>query len=91
MRGIIYDAERDQYIPARGALSFSHGGNMYIEVKNNSVFDSTIAKGAQLLNRAIQRGLSSDIVLIEFGENDCSLCWRMLLVILKRSIIQRPH
>ncbi len=76
MRGIIYDAERDQYISARGALSFSHGGNRYIEVKNKSVFGSTIVKGAQLLDRAIQSGLSSDIVLIKFGGNDCSIRWR---------------
>jgi len=76
MRGIIYDAKRDQHLPAPRALSFSHNFYSHIKVKNSSTFGATIIKGSNSLQRAIKQGLSSDIVLVEFGGNDCNLRWK---------------
>ncbi len=46
-----------------------------LDIHNSSMFGSTISKGIKLLQRAISRGLSCEIALIEYGGNDCDYPW----------------
>jgi len=39
------------------------------------MFGSTISKGIQLLQRSIDRGLSCEVALVEYGGNDCDYPW----------------
>jgi len=39
------------------------------------MFGSTIGKGIKLLQRSIDRGLSCEVALVEYGGNDCDYPW----------------
>lgn len=75
LKGVIYDKSSDRYSllenPPIIGLSQVYG----LEIHNSSMFGSTISKGVQLLQRAITRGLSCEIALVEFGGNDCDYPW----------------
>lgn len=46
-----------------------------LDIHNSSMFGSTISKGIKMLQRSIERGLSCEVVLIEYGGNDCDYPW----------------
>ncbi|MBI9094989.1 MAG: SGNH/GDSL hydrolase family protein [Sphaerochaeta sp.] len=75
LKGVIYDKSSNQYSilknPPINGLSQTYG----LDIHNSSMFGSTISKGIKLLQRAIDRGLSCEIVLVEFGGNDCDFPW----------------
>lgn len=47
-----------------------------LEIKNDSYFGCTVTKGAQILNRKLERGLCCDAVVMDFGGNDCDFNWK---------------
>ena len=46
-----------------------------IEIENCSKFGCTITKGAEMLEKALEKGLCCDAVLMDFGGNDCDFKW----------------
>lgn len=75
LKGVIYDKSSNQYSvlenPPINGLSQTYG----VDIHNSSMFGSTISKGIKLVQRAIDRGLSCDIALVEYGGNDCDFPW----------------
>jgi len=75
LKGVIYTKSSNQYSVLKNspivALSQTYG----LDIHNSSMFGSTIGKGIQLLQRAIKRGLSCEIALVEYGGNDCDFPW----------------
>ena len=46
-----------------------------LEIRNDSRFGCTVEKGAKLLERRLELGLSCDAVVMDFGGNDCDMKW----------------
>lgn len=75
LKGVIYNKSCNQYSvlenPPILGLSQTYG----LDIHNSSMFGSTVSKGIKLLQRAINRGLSCEIALVEYGGNDCDYPW----------------
>ncbi len=73
-KGIIYDDERLKYSPLKENFTTIIGNNIKGQVYNAGKFGNTIMRGARkMYNDVIKK--SPDIVLIEFGGNDCDYNW----------------
>ena len=46
-----------------------------LAIQNKAKFGCTVTKGLEQLKRAAERGLSCDMVLLEYGGNDCDYNW----------------
>ncbi len=76
MRGITYDETKQNYLPIRNPLCGCDTLTSTYQIQNNSIFGYTSVRGLQLLQRAIQKGLCADYVLLEYGGNDCNIRWK---------------
>jgi lysophospholipase L1-like esterase len=76
MKGILLDPVKEHYytITSHGARWIEKQFGFHIT--NTSLFGCTITKGMQLFERARNRGLNTDVVLLEFGGNDCDFNWK---------------
>lgn len=75
MKGVIYNNSSNQYSIMENSPIIGLGQTYDLDIHNNSMFGSTISKGIQLLQRAINRGLACEIALVEYGGNDCDYPW----------------
>jgi len=75
MKGAVYNEEDDRYITIDDNRLTELEARLGIEIQNNTLFGCTVAKGRQLLQRAIAKGLDCDTALLEFGGNDCDYRW----------------
>jgi lysophospholipase L1-like esterase len=76
MKGVLLDPVKERYytIKSHGALWLEK--QFGLSITNTSLFGCTITKGMQLVERAMNRGVRSDVVLLEFGGNDCDFNWK---------------
>ena len=66
--GHLFDIIEDSsLVLASKALGF--------ELNNQSVFGSIVSKTQRRLNRDIEKGIFSDLAIIESGGNDCDYDW----------------
>lgn len=73
-RGIIYDDERSKYSILKENFTSIIEDKIKVPVYNAGKFGSTIIRGARkMYNDVIKK--SPDIVLVEFGGNDCDYNW----------------
>lgn len=73
-KGIIYDEERSKYAPLKENFTSIIGNKIKGQVYNAGKFGSTIIRGvSKMYNDVIKK--SPDMVLIEFGGNDCDYNW----------------
>jgi len=75
MKGVLLDDLEDRYytIDNHGVAWME---KLYgLEIQNKAMFGCTVTKGNQLLQRTKKRGLDADIVVLEFGGNDCDFAW----------------
>ncbi|MGH4122005.1 MAG: SGNH/GDSL hydrolase family protein [Clostridium sp.] len=73
-KGIIYDEERSKYATLKENFTNIIGNKIKGQVYNAGKFGSTIMRGvSKMYNDVIKK--SPDIVLIEFGGNDCDYNW----------------
>ncbi|MGM0431613.1 MAG: SGNH/GDSL hydrolase family protein [Spirochaetota bacterium] len=77
MKGVLLDPVKERY------YTIQEHGKTWLEkqfgfqITNTSLFGCTISKGEQLFERARSKGhLETDVVLLEFGGNDCDFNWR---------------
>ena len=74
MKGIVWEDGR--YRPLNGGYAARFSERFGVEVCNRSHFGYTVRKGAVLLQRMLERGGGDgDIVLLEYGGNDCDFDW----------------
>lgn len=73
-KGIIYDNERSKYAILKESFTNIIENNMKGTVYNAGKFGNTILRGmSKMYNDVIKK--SPDIVLLEFGGNDCDYKW----------------
>lgn len=73
-KGVIYDNEKSKYTFLKENFTKIIGNNIKGSVYNAGTFGNTIMRGmGKLYNTVIKK--SPDIVLIEFGGNDCAYKW----------------
>lgn len=75
LKGIQLDQETGKY-RTENHIGVEEFGRRYgVTVRNDSHFGCTVLKGERLLNRMLERGLSCDAVVMDFGGNDCDFNW----------------
>lgn len=73
-KGIIYDEEKSKYATLKENFTNIISNKIKGQVFNAGKFGSTIIRGASKMYRDVIKK-SPDIVLIEFGGNDCDYNW----------------
>ena len=73
-KGILFDPADCRYICGKNGFAQRLSGDG-MEVDNMSVFGCTVTKGLQLFQRHAKRLEGADVVLLEFGGNDCDYHW----------------
>lgn len=75
LKGVVYTQSSNQYSVLENSPMVQLSQTYDLDIHNNSVFGCTVGKGFQLLKRSIERGLSCDAALVEYGGNDCDHPW----------------
>lgn len=73
-KGVIYDEEKDKYIIIKDSFCNIVQSRLKGVVHNAGKFGSTIIKGSKRLYEELTKA-TPDIVIIEFGGNDCDFNW----------------
>ncbi len=73
-KGVIYDEGKNKYIVLPDNYVNIISSKLECSIKNISKFGSTITRGFNKLEKQISKE-SPDIVLIEYGGNDCAFNW----------------
>jgi len=73
-KGVVYDNEKSKYMFVKENFTKIIGNKIKGVVYNEGKFGNTIMRGAQkMYNDVIKK--SPDMVLVEFGGNDCDYNW----------------
>lgn len=75
LKGVVYNEIEDRYVLLKDNGYTKLGHALGMEVQSNALFGCTVIKGVQLLKRAMQKGLACNVVLLEYGGNDCDFLW----------------
>ncbi|MDR1948047.1 MAG: SGNH/GDSL hydrolase family protein [Spirochaetaceae bacterium] len=76
LKGVQVDPENKRY-SVQNHIDFEQISNKHQVVLNNySLFGCTIKKGCSMLQKRIENGKLYDIVVIEYGGNDCDFNWK---------------
>ena len=73
-KGVIYDETKNKYIVLQENYVNIISRKLKGSIKNISKFGSTITRGINKLEKQISKE-NPDIVLIEYGGNDCAFNW----------------
>ena len=73
-RGVVYDEDKHKYTLLKDDYSTLLKDKLKIELYNASRFGNTIVRGISKLSKDVLNN-KPDIVLIEFGGNDCDFDW----------------
>lgn len=74
-RGVIYDEQKEKYVIIKDSFCNIVQKKLKGVVYNAGKFGSTIIKGSKKLYADLTKS-TPDIVLIEFGGNDCDFNWQ---------------
>ncbi len=78
LKGIIMDHSTGKYVPMQGSDFDALSGRFSIDVVNKSKFGYTVDRGWSLLSRALQKTRPCDILVMEYGGNDCNFDWKAI-------------
>jgi lysophospholipase L1-like esterase len=76
LKGIQVDAENKRYCVNNHIDVEQISRKHSLIIKNHSLFGSTIRKCSSMLQKCFERGKSYDIIVIEYGGNDCDFNWK---------------
>ncbi len=75
LKGIQVNPESKRYY-TKNDIDMNKLGEMFsLTFTNDSRFGCTVTKGAQLITRKLERGMSFDAIVMDFGGNDCDYKW----------------
>ena len=75
LKGITFSAAENKYsIYERNSARYI-SEKFHWNIINKSRFGCTAPKGKKLLDSQLQKGVRSDVALIEYGGNDCDFNW----------------
>jgi acyl-CoA thioesterase-1 len=75
LKGIVFDEENGKYRTLKQCSVNLFNKVFPISIKNNSRFGCTAPKALESLERSLAKGFQADVVLLEFGGNDCDYNW----------------
>lgn len=75
LKGIQLDAETGKYVVRNEMDEEGLARRFGLTIHNHSHFGCTAEKASRLLERMLERGLSCDAVVMDFGGNDCDYKW----------------
>lgn len=76
-KGVVYDDEKKRYCFLKDSFVNTVSRDITCEIRNCSKFGTTIAYGEDLLKSKLEAS-EADVVLIEFGGNDCDFNWEQI-------------
>lgn len=76
MRGVIYDEKKQRYTFSKAIDWKKIERVLNIEIDNYAKMGATITDGMKRLDKYLESDPQADIVLIEFGGNDCDFDWQ---------------
>ena len=76
LKGVVFNETNGRYQALTESCATMLQKCLGISILNRSRFGSTVDKGNQLLDKAIENGLDCEMAVIEFGGNDCDFDWR---------------
>ncbi|MGN0471106.1 MAG: SGNH/GDSL hydrolase family protein [Acutalibacteraceae bacterium] len=76
LKGVVFDEAVGKYRSLKNcAVNLIKNRNLNIDIKNNSRFGCTAPKAEKNLEQFLNDGYRADLVLLEFGGNDCDYNW----------------
>lgn len=75
LKGVVLDEIRGTYQLLAHSCVRMVEQTLNVRIINKSRFGCTIDKGHEHLKKALDKGLDCDLVLLEYGGNDCDFDW----------------
>ncbi|MGN1094805.1 MAG: SGNH/GDSL hydrolase family protein, partial [Eubacteriales bacterium] len=75
MRGVTLDENTNRYVTHRGRFD-SVMQRFHVSIENNARFGFTVERGFDQIKKTISKAHHPDIVLLEYGGNDCNFDWK---------------
>ncbi len=75
LKGIIFDRSSRKYLVSHAYDTEVFRDELPLEITNRSKFGCTIEKGYRILEKTLDKGAECDVVLLEYGGNDCDFNW----------------
>lgn len=76
LKGVQLNEKKDKYIIKNNIDIEGIGQKHGLKIKNFSVFGCTIEKGRKIIERNLSKSEKCDVVIIEYGGNDCDFKWK---------------
>lgn len=74
-KGVMLDEDRNRYVFLQHPFAQRVAELFGIDLENRARFGSTIAKGREQWEKWMEKGKRAEVVLLEFGGNDCDFHW----------------
>jgi len=75
LKGVVLDEAAGRYRLLKNSAVNAFTQLFHLDVKNHSHFGCTAPKALANIDRTLDSGFDADIVLLEFGGNDCDFDW----------------
>lgn len=75
MKGVQLDTASERYFQPNENNFTAFQEEYPFDIHNNSKFGCTVEKGCRQLQKSLDKGLLCDMVLLEYGGNDCDYDW----------------
>ena len=75
LRGVIYDDKKEKYTFSKAINWQKIEKALNIEIDNHAKMGATIIDGKKRLDRYLNQKPDANMILIEFGGNDCDFDW----------------
>lgn len=76
LKGIQVNPDSKRYVIKNDIDFDSVGDELGWVIQNDSRFGCTIEKGTKIIEKMLNRGGSCDIIIMDFGGNDCDYNWK---------------
>lgn len=75
LRGVIYDRKKEKYVFSKAINWKKIEKKLDITIDNHAKMGATIKDGKKRLDKYLVNNPEADMILIEFGGNDCDFDW----------------
>lgn len=76
LKGVIFDKITNKYLTPKETHADRVENFLPVSISNKSRFGCTIDKGDKMLDKTLNEGVDCDIILLEYGGNDCDFDWK---------------